>query len=381
MIYLDNAATSGFRPDSVVVAVDNVLRNLNANPGRSGHRLSLEAARVVFEARRKTASFFSAPSSDFVFFAQNATQALNTAILGGVPGGGRVVVSAVEHNAVLRPLEKLRASKGVSVSRAGMTAGGGLDLDDFRRLAKGASFAVLTGASNVTGRITPIADALDICKAERVPLLVDAAQTAGSVPVDLGSVPADYLAFTGHKGLMAPPGTGGLVALDPSGLEPLMYGGTGSHSESEEQPSIMPDRFESGTLNTPAIAGLGAAVDEIISLGLEDIFEHKAELVSVLIDGLSTIEGIRIFAAPPHQNAGVVSFTCDRLSPSEIASSLDRDYDIMCRPGLHCAPSAHRAIGTFPAGTVRLSVSFRNSSNDAWAAVKAVSDIVSRSRR
>ncbi len=376
MIYLDNAATSGYRPDSVVRAVEHCLTRVNANPGRSGHRQSVEAARVIFDARQKVKSFFSAPNSDLVFFTQNATQALNTVILGTVPRGGSVVTTSMEHNSVMRPLSRLSSAREVKVLRAGLAKDGAPDLDDFRAKARGASLAVVNGASNVTGRIAPIAEILDICRSERVPILVDAAQTAGSVLISLDSLPVDYLAFTGHKGLAGPPGTGGLIAADPYRMEPLMYGGTGSNSEHEEQPSIFPDRFESGTMNTPGIAGLGAAIDEINAVGVEEIRYHKEELAGILIGGLSAIKGVNVHAAPPMSNAGVVSFTCDRLTPSDMAARLDRDFGIMTRPGLHCAPAAHKAIGTFPRGTVRFSVSLRNSVGDAWAAVKAVSEIV-----
>jgi len=378
LIYLDNAATTWPKPDTVWEAVVACGKQKCGNPGRSGHRLAVEAAREVFAAREAVAELFNTGDSSRIVFTWNATGALNTALQGFLRSGGHVITSSMEHNSVMRPLRAMEL-RGVEVSVVACSADGTLDPDDVgKAIRRQTALVVLTHASNVSGTVMPVSQVGAITSERGIPLCVDASQTAGCLPIDVGRDGIDLLAFTGHKSLYGPQGTGGLYVRE--GLEarisPLAMGGTGSASEREEQPLFMPDKYESGTPNTPGIAGLLAGIDFVASQGVERIREHEMTLARRLMEGLAAIEGIRVIGPrDPYHRIAVVSFTLEGVEPSEVAFRLDDEFGIMIRSGLHCAPSAHRALGTFPQGTVRASIGFFNTARDIDETIDAVASI------
>jgi cysteine desulfurase family protein len=357
-IYLDNAATSWPKHPVVLAAMQNYLETAGGNPGRSGHSMSVAAARIVFDAREQLARLFNAASADWVVFSKNATEAINYILFGLLTPDDHVITTGMEHNAVMRPLRRLE-SLGTKLTVVPCDACGQLDPGDvINAITSQTKLIIMTHASNVSGTILPVAAVGRIAREHGVLFAVDAAQTAGSVSIDLQAANIDLLAFTGHKGLGGPQGTGGLALSPAVTLPPLLYGGTGSLSESEYQPDFLPDRLESGTLNAIGIAGLGAAVAELNETGVATITAHKQLLVRKLLAGLAAIPAVEIYG--PHDardNAGVVSINVSGLVCSEVGLALDRVFGIMTRTGLHCAPAAHKTLGTFPQGTVRLSVS------------------------
>lgn len=361
LIYLDNAATSWPKPEAVGRAMVACLEDEAGNPGRSGHRLSLAASRRVYAVREAVAQLFGAPDPLRVIFTHNATFAVNLALGGLLSPGDRVVCTGMEHNAVMRPLRDLE-ELGVEVVVAPCDATGRLDLEAFARVvaAGPTRMVALNHASNVTGTLCPVAEAAELAHRAGALVLVDAAQSAGSVPIDMAAMGIDLLAFTGHKGLLGPTGTGGLILgerVNAAEMRPLVQGGTGSRSAMERQPPDLPDRFEAGTINFVGIAGLGAGLEALADLGgPEAVGRWERELARQLWEGLSAIPGVRLFGtADFSQRVAVVSFTVEGRTVSEVGGRLDDEFGILTRVGLHCAPAAHRTIGTFPTGTVRLS--------------------------
>jgi cysteine desulfurase family protein len=380
MIYLDNAATSFPKPPQVIRAMNDFLERAGGNPGRSGHRLSVEAGRIVYDAREAIAELFGARDPLRVIFTLNATHALNLALRGILRAGDRVITTGIEHNAVMRPLRALER-EGVRVAVVPCARDGSLDLSALRdALRPGARLVVVNHASNVVGTILPIAEIARRARAAGAWVLVDAAQTAGVVPMDIEAMEIDLLAFTGHKGLYGPPGTGGLVLgerVDAAMIEPLMRGGTGSRSEFEEQPDDLPDKFECGTPNGVGIAGLGAGVRFVLERGIETIRAHEVALTRALIEGLSEIPGVTVYGTRDAElQTATVSFTVANRRVSEIGLRLDEEFGVLCRVGLHCAPAAHRTIGTFPEGTVRFAASVFTTLDEIRAALDAVRRIV-----
>ncbi len=380
MIYLDNAATSFPKPDAVIRAMSNFLERAGGNPGRSGHRLSIAAGRIVYDARETIAELFHARDPLRVIFTLNATHALNLALRGILRAGDRVVATSMEHNAVMRPLRALERA-GARVIVVPCARDGTLDLDAMRRAIElDTRLVVVNHASNVVGTILPIAEIARIAHAAGALILVDAAQTAGVLPIDIEAMEIDLLAFTGHKSLCGPPGTGGLVLgenVDAALIEPLWRGGTGSRSESEEQPDDLPDKFESGTPNGVGIAGLGAGVRFVMERGISNIRAHEVALTRTLIEGLQNIPGVVVHGVRDAAKCtAVVSFTVEKRQVSEIGLRLDEEFGVLCRVGLHCAPAAHRTLGTFPSGTVRLAPSVFTMTDDIRATVDAVRRIV-----
>jgi len=357
-VYLDTAATSRKKPETVYEAMDRFMREVGASPGRSIHGPGIEASRVMAGTREKVTSLFGVEDSSRVLFTLNCTEALNLAIKGVLKPGGHVVTTSMEHNSVMRPLSAVARERGVGVCRARASREGITDPDDVRgRIRGNTSLLVMTHASNVVGAIQPIEECGRIAREHGVPFLVDAAQTAGCLPIDVTAIPVDMIAFSGHKGLMGPQGTGGLYVrkgLDPA---PLKHGGTGSASTEEVQPDMLPDKYESGTPNTPGLAGLSAALDFVMSVGVKRIRNNICVLGEAMIEGLGSIDEI-VFHGPRDmaENVGVFSFTVKGRDSARIAADLETRYGIMTRVGLQCAPSAHRTIGTFPRGTVRASV-------------------------
>jgi len=383
MIYLDNAATSWPKPEPVHEAIDFFLRRIGANPGRSGHSLSIEAGRVVFETREAVAALFGMRSSERVVFTQNATHAINLALKGILKKGDHVIVSSMEHNSVMRPLRFLEETAGVAITVIDCSPDGTFPLRTFDESFRADTRLVaVMHASNVTGAVMPIDDIGKISRAKGALFLVDAAQTAGVIPIGMADDGIDLLAFTGHKSLLGPPGVGGLCIGDGVEMTPLMQGGTGSDSEFDVHPAFLPDRYESGTLNTVGIAGLGAGIGYIRKKGLARIREQERLLTKRLIEGLSSIDGIEIHGPRDgDRRIGVVAFGIEGIKPCDVGYHLDRQYGIMTRVGLHCAPSAHKTMGTFPEGTVRFSVSCLNDEDDAARAVQAVKETTSHFRK
>ncbi|HNR50757.1 MAG TPA: aminotransferase class V-fold PLP-dependent enzyme [Deltaproteobacteria bacterium] len=383
-VYLDNAATSWPKPPGMMEAMVKYNRFIGASPGRSGHTRSVDAGRVLIDARQAVAKLFGVPDVLRVIFTKNATEALNIVISGLLGEGGHAVVTGMEHNSVMRPLNAARSS-GADFSVAPCSGGGELDPGDVVPLIRpDTRLIVITHASNVTGTIMPIAEIAAIARERGIPLCVDAAQTAGAVPIDIEAMHIDLLAFTGHKSLYGPQGTGGLVI--GGGLEhaigPLIHGGTGSRSEFEVQPDFLPDKYESGTPNTIGIAGLHAGIGFVSGVGIDAVRRHEKSLTARLLERLESIDGVRVYGVKdPDRQTAVVSFAVDGMSPSDVSFALDEEYGVMSRPGLHCAPSAHRAIGTFPEGTVRFSAGFFTTREDIDYAADAVAAIAARGRK
>jgi cysteine desulfurase family protein len=381
--YLDNAASTWPKPRQVSQAVEQVLAEAAANPGRSGHSLSIEAARIIADARQGVASLFAIKDPLRVVFTKNATEALNIVIAGLLRQGDHVITSGMEHNSVMRPLHAAK-ELGVDLSVIKCSPLGELDPADVKKAMRpDTKLIILTHASNVTGTIMPVTAIGAMAKENGIVFCVDAAQSAGCLPIDVEEMNIDLLAFTGHKSLYGPQGTGGLYIR--AGLEerirPLMMGGTGSASEHEEQPAFMPDKYESGTPNTPGIAGLMAGVRFIEARGITAIRTYEMGLAAELRAALSSIPGVHAHGPEnPEHTIAVLSFTMDGMSPSELAFRLDDEYAIMARPGLHCSPSAHKTIHTFPQGTVRLSLGCFTTPEDVEKVIHAVFQVVSKGR-
>ena len=380
MIYLDNAATSWPKPPEVLKAMTEVMERAGGNPGRSGHRLSIAAARVIYDTREAVARFFGSSDPLRVIFASNATHAINLALKGILKPGDHVVTSSMEHNAVMRPLRSLE-KQGIRLSIIPCSTNGSIDVSDINRaLTPGTKLIVMTHASNVAGTLLPVNEIATIAHQAGTLLLVDAAQAAGVIPIDMRASGIDLLAFTGHKELQGPPGIGGLVInndVNVSQIEPLICGGTGSRSESEEQPENLPDKFESGTANLVGIAGLGAGLKWIMDRGISEIRDNMKKLRRTLIDGLSALPGVIIYGTTDTDlSVAIVSFKIDGKHVSEIGLILDEEYGILSRVGLHCAPAAHKTIGSFPEGTVRLSPGVFTTVSEIQQTVQAIRKIV-----
>jgi len=378
-VYLDNAATSWPKPPAVAEAMLHFLQKIGASPGRSAHRLSIEAGRVVEETREGLAQFFGAPDPSRIVFASNATQAINLALRGLLRPGTEVVTSSMEHNSVMRPLRALER-EGVRVRVVTADSRGHLDPVAMEEAIRPAtSLIVLNQASNVSGTLLPVAEVGRIARRHGLLLLVDSATTAGAYPIDIERDCIDLLAFTGHKSLYGPTGTGGLVIgdrVDTAALDPLVRGGTGSRSESEDQPTFLPDAYESGTPNTTGIAGLGAAVRWLQSTGVPEIRRRQIAQLQQLETGLRAIPGVTVYGpADARQRMAPLSFNIQGLSPSDAGLRLDEEHGILCRVGLHCAPAAHRTLGTSPDGTVRFAPGAYTTPADLDQAIDAVATL------
>jgi cysteine desulfurase/selenocysteine lyase len=381
IMYFDNAATSFPKAPGVPEAVADFLRNIGANPGRSGHSQSIAAARIMFEARERLSELFGIKDSRRLIFISGATEGINVALQGLLPSGFRVLTSPMEHNAVMRPLRYLERTRGGEIVPLKLGQDGRPDLEALQReVRRGLDLIVLNHASNVTGQLIPIREIGE--HKGGVPLLLDAAQTAGCCPIEVQSDGIDLLAFTGHKSLLGPPGTGGLYIDERIDIQPLIRGGTGSSSENEEQPEFYPDRFESGTRNSAGIAGLLAAVEFITGEGIERIGQKEKDLGRRLRGGLGEIEGVTVYGEDIAQRLeNICSITVSGVDPTEVSRILDRQYKIMTRPGLQCAPATHKYLGTFPTGTVRFSLGYFNTRQEVDLAIEAVRKIATHPQR
>jgi len=379
MIYFDNPATSWPKPPQVKEAMNRFMEEVGANPGRSGHFRSIEAARIVFETREVLSVLFHVKDSSRIVFTLNATESINLALKGLLKPGDHVITSSMEHNSVMRPLRDLER-KGIELTVAPCFDDGTLDAKEVeRKIQSNTKMVVLNHASNVTGTLLPIEEVGLIARKYNVLFLVDAAQTAGAYPIDMEKDGIDLLAFTGHKSLYGPQGTGGLVIgerIKEKEMIPLKQGGTGSRSEFEEQPDFLPDCFESGTPNGVGLAGLFAGVQFVLEKGVGQIRQSEITLIKKLIKGLKEIPQLRPYGPENEANRiATLSFNVAQLSPSEVAIRLEKEFGILCRPGLHCAPAAHHTLGTFPEGTIRFGLSAFNTEAEIETAIQAVSQI------
>ena len=371
MIYLDNAATTWPKPKEVAEAVAACIEAVPGTPGRGSHQGARQAARIAFEAREEIAALFDVDDATRIAFCGNATQALNTALFGLLQPGDVVVTSSWEHNAVVRPLHVLE-QKGVVIRKIPPTQEGPLDLTALEEALPGAKALVLTHASNVTGAILPLQEAAALAARHGCLVIVDAAQTAGVEEIK-AFWGLHVIAFAGHKGLLGPQGTGGLYVAPQVSVKPLIFGGTGSRSEEREQPSFYPDCLESGTLNTPGLAGLLAGVRFVRTTGMEKIRYRESELAEKLRTALRKMQGISMKGEKQGQlQTAVLSFTVEGIDSNVAALWLEEKAGIICRAGLHCAPWAHEALGTLETGTIRFSPGYFNTDAEIEAAIKAL---------
>ncbi|MCL2864415.1 MAG: aminotransferase class V-fold PLP-dependent enzyme [Lachnospiraceae bacterium] len=374
LIYLDNAATSFPKPECVYLAVNKALRESCGNPGRSGHKLSLAANQTIHEARLLCARLLHAKKPEQIIFTNNATTALNIAIKGLLQPGDHVITSSLEHNSVARPLKHMEA-QGVEVSKIPTDFIHGLNGNVIKPYQKtNTKLVVCTHISNVTGTINDIASIGAFCRKQGILFLVDAAQSIGTKPIDVESMCIDMLAFPGHKGLLGPQGTGGLYLKPGLPLNTIIEGGTGSTSESLIQPENLPERFESGTANTPGLAGLAAGIRFILDTGIDTISAHETNLTQQLIEGILKIEQIQLIEPNIIPGRGsVVSICFSHISVAEAALIMDSAFQIAVRSGLHCAPDAHQTAGTLKTGgTLRISPNYFNTTEDINQCLEAL---------
>ena len=381
-IYLDAAATSRQKPPQVLKALVAYASQVGVSHGRGAYGKGIAANEMVYGTRAALAKLLGVTRSDRILFTKNVTEAINTALKGFLKQGDHVVLSGLEHNAVIRPLNKLKVDRGIDYTIVPANAHGRLNPYDFEKALKpNTKLVCLTHASNVTGNLTPVAEVGEICAKKGVAFLVDAAQTAGAVPIHMEALNIDFLAFTGHKGLMGPPGTGGLIVSAKRDLDSFIEGGTGSNSDKEEQPSQWPDKFESGTQNYWGLAGLKAAVEFILKTSVQKIRRHEEALTTQFLKEAQKIEGLKLYGLPGEGTAArvaVVSLNVEGKDPSEVGYELDERFGIMTRVGLHCAPLAHRTIGTYPTGTVRFSFGYYNTPKEIEKALAALKEITKK---
>jgi cysteine desulfurase family protein len=375
--YLDFAATSAVRPPEVVRAVTDFLTDCGASAGRGGHSAAVEAERIAFRCRRALMKVLRLPGdAGRIAFTFNATHALNTALWGILEPGDVVVVTQYDHNSVLRPVHQLARERGVQVRVLSGSPDGWVDLDQARALLGGARLLVVNAVSNVLGVRLPVAALAGLAREAGALVLVDAAQAAGHGPTALADDGADLVAFTGHKGLLGPQGTGGLWVRDGVQVRPLLRGGTGGDSLNRDMPADMPDHLEAGTGNAPGLAGLLAGCEYLLRRGLEDVHRHEATLKARLRAGLERIPGVEVHSPAAPDGAGVVTITHQRVDPPSLAERLDREFGVLCRPGLHCAPEVHRMLGTDGTGALRFSVGWCSTEADVDRALEGVAAVV-----
>lgn len=376
MIYLDNAATTMRKPQVVVDAVVAALQGMG-NASRGTSEASLVAARADYVARERLARFFGCPRADHVAFCSNSTEALNVTLMGLVRPGDHVVSTDLEHNSVLRPLYRLRDERGVRLDFAGADGEGRLDYDALERLVvDGTRLVAVTHGSNVTGNMVDVRRVADVAHAHGALVVLDASQTAGAHDVDMGRLGADVVCFTGHKGLMGPQGTGGLCLAEGVDMAPLKVGGTGVKSFLETQPDEYPTRLEAGTLNSHGIAGLSAALGWLEEVGVEAVRAREDLLMRRFWDGVRSVDGVRVYGDfDQAERCAIVALNVRDYSSSAVSDELSQRWGIATRPGAHCAPRMHRALGTVEQGVVRLSFSYFNTEDEVDVAIAAVGEL------
>lgn len=366
-IYLDNASTTYPKPKEVIDAMYNYMLNIGGNAGRGNYDTSLESSRYLYDAREIVCNFFGFNAPKNVIFTNNVTTSLNILIKGILTHNDHVITSSMEHNSVIRPLFSCKDSLNINLDIAKTDSKGFIDLDDFRsKITPKTKLVVITQASNVTGSIQDIKSIGDICFKNNTFFIIDSSQGAGVLNLNMGDIKANAIAFTGHKSLLGPQGIGGFILDDKfnSSCSTIFEGGTGSMSYSLKQPDFLPDKFECGTLNMPGIVGLSQSIKYIQSIGLNSIYEHNNYLMNYLIQGLLNIDGLTVYGDTSGKAITTcVSININSLDPSEVGYYLDTE-GIKTRCGLHCSPLAHKTIGTYPNGTVRLSISYFTTKKD-----------------
>ena len=382
-IYLDNASTTFPKAPNVASAMADYITNCGININRGSYSLAYDVEDIIYTTRQRLHTLFNGHDPSHVIFTQNVTMSLNMVIKGLLKAGDHVLVSSMEHNAVMRPLTQL-LDEGITFDTIPCDSTGSIQMDSIEPLIRPNTVAlIINHASNVCGTIQPLESIGPICKAHNLQFIVDAAQTAGVIPIDVKACHIDALCFTGHKGLLGPQGIGGIILTKEMAqtLTPLIAGGTGSFSHLETMPTHMPDAFEAGTLNLPGIIGLNEGLDYIESQGMENIHNHELVLTQSFLEGLQSIDGINIVGKQNIQDrTAVVSITIDGMDPANIAYELESTYHIMTRVGLHCAPRAHQTLGTYPEGTVRFSFGYANTHKDVESALSALNTIVKSSK-
>lgn len=375
MIYLDNAATTLHKPQQVIDAVVHAMQSMG-NCARGTHEEALDAARTVYDARVRLASLFGCPRVDHVAFTANSTEALNMAINGLIDPGDHVISTDLEHNSVLRPLYRLEAEHGAGLSFVPADKLGNVDYADFERLMKPNTRAVVcTNASNLTGTVLDIERIAKTAHSHGALVIVDASQTAGCWPIDMKKMGIDVLCFTGHKGLMGPQGTGGICVKEGIEIRPFKVGGSGVQSYSRTHPAEYPTRLEAGTLNGHGIAGLGAAARFISETGVENIHAKERSLMLRFYEGVKNIEGVTVYGDFTKDKTAIVALNIRDYESGEVSYELSQGYGIATRPGAHCAPRMHKALGTAEVGAVRFSFSFYNTEEEIDEAVRAVAEL------
>ena len=375
MIYLDNAATTLHKPQQVIDAVVHAMQSMG-NCARGTHEEARDAARTVYDARVRLASLFGCPRVDHVAFTANSTEALNMAINGLIDPGDHVISTDLEHNSVLRPLYRLEAEHGAELSFVPANKLGNVDYADFERLMKPNTRAVVcTNASNLTGTVLDIERIAKTAHSHGALVIVDASQTAGCWPIDMKKMGIDVLCFTGHKGLMGPQGTGGICVKEGIEIRPFKVGGSGVQSYSRTHPAEYPTRLEAGTLNGHGIAGLGAAARFISETGVENIHAKERSLMLRFYEGVKNIEGVTVYGDFTKDKTAIVALNIRDYESGEVSYELSQGYGIATRPGAHCAPRMHKALGTAEVGAVRFSFSFYNTEEEIDEAVRAVAEL------
>jgi cysteine desulfurase family protein len=379
-VYLDHASTSFPKPDVLWHAARDYLNDIGVSPGRGGYRAARQADRLLEQARSNVATLLGTADPSRIIFTANATHALNIAITGSLDAGDHVVTTSQEHNSVLRPLHALAAAGTVTYTVVDTTRDGVLDPAAVRAAMRpNTTLVVANHASNVTGAVAPVEQMRAIAHEFGATFLLDASQTLGVLDVDVEAIGADLVAFTGHKSLRGPSGTGGLYLRHPARVRPLLRGGTGVASQALTQPAAMPAKFESGTPNYLGIAGLSAAVELILRAGTATTRQRLLALRSACVDQLDRINGVTVYDVHPDlPRVPVIALNVDHLYPSELSAVLDEQFGVMTRAGLHCAPLVHRTLGTAPHGTVRISLGTTSTAEDVEALVLAVQHIADR---
>ncbi|MGB4659412.1 MAG: aminotransferase class V-fold PLP-dependent enzyme [Mobilitalea sp.] len=383
-IYLDQAATSFPKGKGVIEAMMKFMNESGTNINRGSYETAYETAGEVYETREKLCRFFDfEPIPQIVknvIFTMNITYAINMILKGYLREGDHVLVSGMEHNAVMRPLIQLSKERGVTFDRIPCNQYGELEIEKIEELIKpNTKLIVMTHASNICGTLLPIEEVGAIAHKHGLKFVVDSAQTAGIFPISMTRMKIDALCFTGHKGLLGPQGIGGFLITDEMAKEmtSLITGGTGSISDTENTPDFLPDKFEAGTLNLPGIIGLKASLEFIENIGIDQIREKELKLTQRFIDGVMKIKGIRVIGKLNCENrSAVVSLQSETIDEAELAFRLDNEYKIMARVGMHCAPNAHKTLGTFPRGTLRFSFGYENTEEEVEVAVKAIEEIL-----
>lgn len=371
MIYFDNAATGGFKPNSSLSAAENVIRNVSSNPGRSGHRLSILGEQIIDSCRQEIAEFFECESSR-VIFTKNCTEALNIGIFGCVKKGGTVLISCYEHNSVLRPLYNLKERGEINIEVIYPKKDKPLEQLFEEKITPNVCLIICTSISNVTGEVMPIEKIGRVAKRFNIPFLVDGAQGGGHIPLGLEKCNASLIALAGHKGLYGIMSSGVLIVGNDVNLSPIIFGGTGTETFNQNQPTTYPERLEAGTLNLPAIASLREGV-KYIKKNLPNFSQALTSQTSILIDGLNKIKGVKCYSFS--NPAGIVAFSIQNVASGEVADILNSQYDVAVRGGFHCAPLTHKFLGTQDDGLVRISLAVQNTTREILYCLKCINEI------